>query len=136
MGDIIGQGGESKVNYNNNIQKDFIAKLKERYLFTEDTINSTDKKFQRNHRMPENLSRNRKITEEDVKNMLKTRLHKKISGSEHSEWQSAKYKTMEERIAMDERGEEDHIKQGMKVKGLNDFEQCALFLLNDLAPES
>ena len=120
--------GESKVNYNNNIQKDFIAKLKERYLFTEDTINSTDEKS-RNLRMPENLSGI--PTEEDVKNMLKTRLHKKISGSEHSEWQSAKYKTMEERKAMDEKGKEDHIKQGMKVKGLNDFEQCALFLLNE-----
>jgi len=124
-----GYEGESKVNYNNNIQKDFIAKLKKRYLFTEDTINSTDEKFQRNHRMPENLSR--MPTEEDVKNMLKTRLHKKISGSEHSEWQSAKYKTMEERKAMDEKGKEDHIKQGAKVKGLNDFEQCALFLLNE-----
>ena len=133
MGDIIGQGGESKVNYNNNIQKDFIAKLKERYLFTEDTINSTDEKS-RNLRMPENLSgipTEEDVTEEDVKNMLKTRLHKKISGSEHSEWQSAKYKTMEERIAMDDKGKEDHIKQGMKVKGLNDFEQCALFLLNE-----
>lgn len=123
--------GKGEVNYNNNIQKDFIAKLKKRYLFTEDTINSTDEKS-RNLRMPENLSGI--PTEEDVKNMLKTRLHKKISGhltKEHSEWQSAKYKTMEERIAMDDKGKEDHIKQGMKVKGLNDFEQCALFLLNE-----
>jgi len=119
---------KEQVNYDNKIQEDFIAKLKKRYLFTEDTINSTDEKS-RNLRMPENLSR--MPTEEDVKNMLKTRLHKKISGSEHSEWQSAKYKTRKERIAMDEKGKEDHIKQGMKVKGLNDFEQCALFLLNE-----
>ena len=86
------EGGE---NYNNNIQLDFIAKLKKRYLFTEDTINSTDEKS-RNFRMPEDFSK--KPTEEDVKNMLKSRLHKKLLGTEHEEWQSAKYKTMEETV--------------------------------------
>jgi len=115
---------EEEEAYNNDIQLDFIDKLKKRYLSTEDTINSSDKKV---HSVRTNYEQ--KISE-DVKNMLKTRLEKKISGSEHAEWQSAKYKTMKERLA-DGFDKKAHGEQGAKVRGLNDFEHCALFLLNE-----
>jgi len=123
------EGERKEGEYNNEIQIDFITKLKKRYLSADQIINPTDDKVKILRTDSKNLSR--MPTEEDVKNMLKTRLHKKISGSEHAEWESAKYKTMEERIAMGEEEKMNHGKQGEKVKGLNDFEHCALFLLNE-----
>ena len=124
MDQKINTAEEEEEDYNNDIQLDFIDKLKKRYLSTEDTINSSDKKV---HSVRTNYEQ--KISE-DVKNMLKTRLEKKISGSEHAEWQSAKYKTMKERLA-DGFDKKAHGEQGAKVRGLNDFEHCALFLLNE-----
>jgi len=122
------QVGESIGEGDNTIQLDFIATLKTRYLTANQTINDSEivKTLRSNSG---DLSRT--PTEEDVKELLKIRLGKKISGSEHEDWKNAKYKTKGEREKMSADEKEQHNIQGAKVKGLNDFEQCALFLLNE-----
>jgi hypothetical protein len=64
MDQKINTAEEEEEDYNNDIQLDFIDKLKKRYLSTEDTINSSDKKV---HSVRTNYEQ--KISE-DVKNML------------------------------------------------------------------